>query len=246
LQLTRGVPGLNLSRMKIRFRRYLLPALLSTALAGAPACERQSTDRWVATSNTNADIDWDAVAKAYKEAEGPQDFEKKVNEIYTGDELISISVVDKDDKHQVVTGFIDNNVNGAVDEGEKIFEITRRITGEDAGEYRMSGYGHYAGYHSPVFGIMTGMMLGSMLMGPTRGAYTTTPARREALAQHRSSYRAANPGRFSRARASQTGRSYGSQGRDFNRTRSSAPRRSGGGMRFGAKGTSTPVRRLEV
>lgn len=238
-------------RVKLRTRSIVLPALLSVSLAGAPACQQSSTDRWVTTSNTNVDIDWDAVSKAYQEAEGPEDFERRVNEIYTGDELISVAVVDKSDKSQVVTGFFDKNTSGAVDEGEKIFEITRNITGEGTGQYQMSGYGHYAGYHSPMFDIMAGMMLGQMLMGPMRPGYvmmsqpyTTSPTRREALAQQRSTFRAANPSRFSTPKSSQTGRTYGSQGSDFNSTKSSAPRRSGG-ARFGARASSRPVRRLE-
>ena len=199
------------------------------------------------TSNTNVDIDWDAVGKAYKEAEGPEDFEKRVNEIYTGDEIISIAVVDKDNRSQVVTGFFDKNKSGAVDEGEKVFEITRNITGE-GGEYQVTGYGPYAGYHSPMLSIMTGMMLGSWMSGAMSPnyaprQYTTAPTRREALAQQRSAYRAANPSKFSTPRASQTGRSYGNQGRDFKPR--SAPARSGGGVRFGAKANG-PARRLEA
>lgn len=235
--------------MTLRFGRFILPALLTGALAGAPACQSSETERWVTTSNTNVEIDWDAVAKAYKEAEGPADFERRVNEIYTGDEIISVSVVDKDNKSQVVTGFFDNNSSGALDEGEKIFEITRNITGE-GGEYQVTGHGAYAGYHSPMLSVMTGMMLGSWMMGafsPTyipAQPYTTPPTRREALAQQRSAYRAANPSKFSTPRASQSGRSYGSQGRDFKPR--STPSRSGGGVRFGAKKAAGPARRLDA
>jgi hypothetical protein len=238
--------------MKLRYRSYLLPALLSASLAGAPACKDSGTERWVTTSNTNVDIDWDAIGKAYQEAEGPEDFERRVNEIYTGDEIISVSVVDKDAKTQVVTGFFDKNTSGGIDEGEKVFEISRNITGEGTGEYQVSGYGHYAGYHSPMLSIMTGMMLGSMLMGPMRPGYvmmsqpyTTPPTRQQALSQQRTAFRQANPSRFSTPKGSQSGRTYGSQGSDFNRTKSSAPRRSGGGMRFGAKPSAVAVRRLE-
>ncbi len=237
--------------MTLRFGRFILPALLTGALAGAPACQSSETDRWVTTSNTNVAIDWDAVGKAYKEAEGPEDLERRINEIYTGDEVISIAVVDKDAKTQVVTGFFDNNKSGQVEEGEKIFEISRNITGEGTGEYQMTGHGAYVGYHSPMLSIMTGMMLGSMLMGPmTPGyaparPYTTPPTRREALSQQRTAYRAANPSKFSTPRASQSGRSYGSQGKDFGKSRS-GPSRSGGGIRFGAKPTQKPVRRLEA
>lgn len=239
--------------MKLRLRSHILPALLSVSLAGAPACQSsEPTDRWVTTSNTAVDIDWDAVGKAYKEATGPEDFERRVNEIYTGDEVISVAVSDEGDKAQVVTGFFDKNGSGAIDEGEKVFEIKRNITGEGSGQYQIAGYGAYHGYHSPMFDIMAGMMLGSMIMGPmspgyVRSApYVTPPTRREALTQQRQAFRAANPGRTTTPKASKTGRSYGERGRAFNGGRSSGGR--SGGARFGAQAATpgaTP-RRLEA
>jgi len=221
---------------------------MSFALVGSPACQSNESDRWVTTSNTNVAIDWDAVGKAYQEADGPADFEKRINEIYEGDELVSVSVVDKDDKSQVVTGFFDHNNSGSVDEGEKVFEIARKITGEGAGEYAVAGYGAYAGYHSPMMGMVAGMMLGSMIMGPMRpgyvvsAPYTTSAAQRGQLGAHRSGYRAANPTKFSKP--SQSGRSYGS-GKSFGGGRS--PGRTGGG-RFGATSVSRrgAARRLDA
>lgn len=220
-----------MGRVKLRYRSFILPTLTSVALAGSPACQSSSSDRWVTTSNTNVPIDWDAVAKAYKEADGPADFERRVNEIYEGDEIVSVSVVDKDDKSQVVTGFFDNNGSGGVDEGEKVFEITRNVTGEGTGNYQVTGYGAYHGYHSGMFDVMAGMMLGSMLMGPMRpgyapaAPYTTSPTQRGQLASARQGYRAANPTRFS-----QSGRSYGGTGKSFGgRTPGRSP-----GVRFGA------------
>lgn len=232
--------------MKLRYRSFILPTLMSVALAGSPACQSSSTDRWVTTSNTNVPIDWDAVSKAYKEAEGPADFERRVNEIYEGDEIVSISVVDKDDKSQVVTGFFDNNASGAIDEGEKIFEITRNVTGEGSGNYQVTGYGPYMGYHSPMFDVMAGMMLGSMLMGPMRPGYapaqpyTTSPAQRGQIASARQTHRAANPARFSKS-----GRNYGSStGKSFG---GRAPSRSPG-VRFGANAATRrgAARRLDA
>src|SRR6476620_3086803 len=63
---------------------------------------------------TSAKIDFDAVNKAYQSASSPEDFEQKVNEIYTGDEIISVAVQDQDSQTQLVTGFIDKNQNGVV------------------------------------------------------------------------------------------------------------------------------------
>ncbi|MEZ4452843.1 MAG: hypothetical protein R3B09_25500 [Nannocystaceae bacterium] len=238
------------------FRALALGAALafagSTALA---ACGPSSTERWVATENTNVDIDWDQVRKAYLDAEGPEDFERRVNEIYEGDEILSVSVRDVDDHTQVVTGFFDKDGSGTVEDGEKVFTIQRDITGEGSGTYQVQGYGHYAHYHSPVWDIAAGMMLGSFIsrafmpgyVPMYSTAYVTTPARRGAIASQRSTYRAQNPGRF--ARRSQSGRSYGSKGGSFGggrSTPSSGGRRSYGGGRFGLaearRGARTRVR----
>jgi len=226
----------------------LLAAFLSVSLVGAVACsDSEGTDRWATTENTNVNIDWDKVNEAYKTAEGPEDLEKKINEIYEGDEIISISVKDEDAKVQVVTGFFDKNTSGAIDEGEKIFTIKRNLVAEGQGQYQTQGYGAYGGYHSPMMSIVTGMVLGSMLssafmpryMPAYTNAYTTSSARASNLSSTRSSYRAANPSRFSKP--SQTGRSYGGGSRPTSRP-SSAPRSRGGGS-FG--GVSA-MRRLDA
>jgi hypothetical protein len=181
--------------------------------AGCDTSGPGGTDRWATTENTNVKIDWDKVNEAYKAANGPEDLEKRVNEIYEGDEVISISVKDEDDKTQVVTGFFDKNTNGTVEEPEKIFTIKREPTGEGKGQYQTTGYGPYYGYHSPFMSIASGMMMGMMvshMFSPGyapmyRQPYTTNTGRVSQLHQTRSSYRAANPGKFQR---SQSGRSY--------------------------------------
>jgi hypothetical protein len=212
--------------------------VLAGVLAATPlvACDSRGTDRWATTENTNVKIDWDRVNEAYKTAEGPEDFERKVNEIYEGDEVISVAVEDKDDKTQVVTGFFDKNTNGGVEEDEKVFTITRNITGEGTGNYQVAGYGPYYGYHSPMLSIASGMLLGSMLSSAFMPGYRpmysrpyVTPASRvSSLRSTRNSYRAANPSKFTRTKASGSGRAY-------NRTGGSFGGRSGG-TRFGIRG----------
>ncbi|MBC8073649.1 MAG: hypothetical protein IAG13_35330, partial [Deltaproteobacteria bacterium] len=213
----------------------ILGAAMAVSLGfTVPACGDGGTDRWVTTENSAVDIDWDAVAKAYKEAEGPEDLEQRVNEIYAGDEIISVSVKDNDEKTQVVTGFFDKNEDGKVDEGEQIFTIQRDLQGEK-GQYQIAGAGPYAGYHSPVWDIAMGMVMGSMMSrmfmpGYTpmySQGYTTNPARRGALASHRDSWRQANPDQH-RAQQSKSGKSYGKKGRRRHRSprpscRSSCP-----------------------
>ncbi len=211
--------------------------LLATVLALAvplatTACapDVEKTERWATTENTNVKIDWDKVNQAYKDADGPEDLEKRINEIYEGKEIISISVKDEDDKTQIVTGFFDKNTSGSIDEGEQIFTIKREPTAEGA-QYSTQGHGAYAGYHSPFMSIASGMLMGMMISSMFRPtympmAYTTNAGRVGALSQSRSSYRAANPQRF--GPASKSGRTYGGN--------KSTPTRSGGGGRRGGGG----------
>ena len=220
-------------------RTKLLAVSLAVAVLGGPlGCapsKPEQTERWATTQNTNVKIDWDKVNEAYKQAEGPADLERRINELYEGDEVISVAVHDQDDKTQVVTGFFDKNTDGKVDEPEKIFTITRVINGE-GGSYQTQGHGYYAGYHSPMMSIVSGMLMGSMLasvMSPRyvpmySQPYTTSSARAGELRSQRSSYRSAHPERFQRA--SRSGKSYGGS----SGTRS-APSRSRGGSSFGGR-----------
>lgn len=215
----------------------LLAAVLGVSLiAGAGAgcrSEDRGNDRWATTENKNVKIDWDKVNDAYKQAEGPEDLEKRINEIYEGDEIISVAVQDVDDKTQMVTGFFDHDKDGKVSDSEKIFTMRRELKGTEA-QVQTTGYGPYYGYVSPFWSIASGMLMGSMLahafspgyMPVYRTAYVTSSVRAGELSAHRTGYRAANPQRFSRP--SQTGRSWG--GSKGTRT---APSRSTGGSRFG-------------
>ena len=225
----------------------LLAAVLGLSLVasgtglGCGSSEEEESNRWVATQNTNVAIDWDKVNEAYKTANGPEDLEQKINEIYEGDEIISIAVQDTADKNQTVTGFFDKNVDGKADESEKIFTINRTVKGEGEAQYQTTGHGHYGGYVSPFFGVASGMMMGMMLgsmFSPSYMpmSYATSPGRHAALANHRSSYRAANPSRFSKP--SQTGRSYGGGKSTGGGTRSR------GGSRFGSTKQYARVERL--
>ena len=222
-----------------------LSMLLAAVMVTAPlaACDRTGADRWATTENTNVKIDWDKVNEAYKHANGPEDLEKKINEIYEGSEIISIAVKDEDDKTQIVTGFFDKNTNGTVEEPEKIFTIKREIKDGNA-SYQTTGHGHYHGYYSPMYSLASGMLMGAMMasvFSPTyvpvyTSAYTTSQSRIGAINSQRSSYRAANPERFQRR--SSTGRSYGG-GKS-----SGGTSRSRGGSRFGVRRSSSARVRL--
>jgi hypothetical protein len=204
--------------------------------AGAACSSEKTTDRWTTTENTTIKIDWDKVNEAYKAADGPTDFERRVNEIYEGDEVISVSVRDENDKTQVVTGFFDNNKDGKVDEPEKIFTIKREL-GNGEAKYQTVGHNAYGYYHSPFLTIASGMAMGMMMSSLFSPAYVpiyttpyvTHPNRVAEISTQRSSYRASDPARFSKP--SRTGRTYGggaSSGGSTPRVR--------GGSRFGVRG----------
>jgi hypothetical protein len=226
--------------------KLLAAALALSVPMATTACNQgpDNVERWATTENTNVEIDWNKVNQAYKDANGPEDLEKRINEIYEGKEVISISVKDETDKTQVVTGFFDKNTNGTVDEGEPIFTIKRQPTPEGA-QYQTTGYGHYAGYYSPFYSIASGMLMGAMLSSMFTPsyvpmAYVTSSARVGHIHSTRQAYRAANPSKFQR---SKSGRSYGSKP-----TRApSRPARTGGG-RFGIKrpGRTTRPQRLDA
>lgn len=240
-------------RIVVATRFLALALMTSVAAASVTACGPGGTDRWVATENTNVEIDWDEINKAYVAAEGPEDFEKRVNEIYTGDEIISVSVRDVDDKSQVITGFFDKNEDGQVADEEKVFTIQRDIVDPQNAQYAINGYGAYGGYHSPMLSIMTGMMMGSMMSrmfmpgySPMyRQPYTTSASSRSAIASQRSTYRAANPAKFQKASGS--GRTYGKSGGAFGSGNKSGGGRVGGGRMGGGRfGVRRPAGRKVV
>jgi hypothetical protein len=230
--------------------RLLAAVLGATLVAGAGAtgvsgCSDERNERWATTENTSVNIDWDKVNDAYKHAEGPEDLERRVNEIYEGSEIISVAVQDLDDKTQVVTGFFDKDKDGKVSEPEKIFTIKRDLKGSEA-QYQTQGYGPYYGYTSPFYSVGSGMLLGYMMSSMFQPhyvplyttPYTTSYARMSQLDSHRSSFRASNPARFSKP--SQTGRTWG--GAKSTGKMPSAPSR--GGSRFGVARRGRPVERI--
>ncbi|AUX38956.1 secreted protein [Sorangium cellulosum] len=221
-----------------------LPVVLMTALAVAAAgCDSsgnggRSNERWATTENTTVELDFDKVNEAFKAAEGPEDFERRVNEIYQGSEVISVAVQDLDAKTQVVTGFFDKNGDGGVQDPEKVFTIRRDVSGEGAAQLQTTGFGPYAYYHSPMMSLASGMILGAMVSSALRPSYvpmytqpyTTPPNRMSDLRSHRDTYRASNPSGVDNSKSSQTGRRYNNTG--GSRFGSG---KSGAGSRFGVR-----------
>jgi hypothetical protein len=230
------------------FMKTIATALTVALLGGSVACDSgpKRVERWATTENTTVALDWDKVNQAYKDASGPEDFEKRVNEIYQGDEVISVAVQDQGDKTQIVTGFFDRNLDGKVEDAEKIFTIKRDPTGEGTGQYQTVGYNSYAGYMSPMLGIASGMLLGSMISNmfmPTyvpmyTRPYVTSATRVSSLHSERSSYRSSSDYRRSSPSTigprSKSGRNYGGSAPSRPSGSRSSGSRSGGGF-FGLR-----------
>lgn len=227
-----------------------LAAALAVSLLGASGCEQdRRVERWVTTDNTKVRIDWDRINEAYKQASGPEDLEKRVNEIYEGDEVISVAVHDQDDKTQVVTGFFDKDADGQVADGEKIFSIKREPTGEGTAQYQTTGFGPYYGYHSPLISIASGMLMGSLISSmfmpnfvPAYSRPYVTPVGRIGdLHNSRSAYRAST-GRV--GPRSQSGRSYGGASSSSSGGFRAGGRRGGGSFGLPRRGRASRPARL--
>ncbi len=169
-------------------------------------------------------INLEEVQKAFWQSKGKDlntwmaAFEKRVNEIYDGKELVSIDAT-RQNNRLVVTGYLDKvNKEGFQPGDEKLFTLEQ--TGEAANNempYRMSGQDgrpYYEGHHSILDNPILQMMIVSHLMSGWGGRYYTPPARTVLLEQGRDSYRQspqyaqqkeANSGFFSRFKTKSAG-----------------------------------------
>ncbi len=146
-------------------------------------------------------------------------FEKRVNEIYDGKEVVSVDATRKEGK-LVVIGYIDTKKQpGFVNGDEKLFTIEQ--TGDAVNNdipYRVSGYDnrpYYEGHHSILDNPFFQMVLFSQLMGGGWGGRYYTPYDRIGmLGGYRTTYRAtpqytaqqaSNQGFFSRFKQNSAG-----------------------------------------
>jgi len=138
------------------------------------ACSRN--DQWAETSGKAGYINLEAVEEAMQKSDNVSDFEKRVNEIYQGDELVLVEVKNEANGEQLVSGYADLNDNSAIDydEDEKLFTFRRWYEeGDQRGEMR--GYGVNGYYYHPYpigYNFLTTWFLISALSRP---AYTTMP-----------------------------------------------------------------------
>jgi hypothetical protein len=119
-------------------------------------------------------------------------FEKRVNEIYQGEGIVSIDAQRKDDR-LVVQGFVDQNQQeGLQSEDRKLFNLEQTgAATRDAVPYRVSD-GQGAVYHEGSHSLLDNPFLQAfMVMGMMNwvGSYFTPRSQLVMLQDHRSSFR---------------------------------------------------------
>ena len=151
-------------------------------------------EQWAETSGKAGQINMEAVEEALKKSENVSEFEKRVNEIYMGDEMVLIEVKNQG-REQLVSGFADLNDNSQIDqdEDEKLFTFRRWYDGDNP-RYETRGYGVNSYYHhtySPGTNLLTTYLLVSALSRHTMPGYyySTIPRDVGVMRNYRTSYR---------------------------------------------------------
>lgn len=120
-------------------------------------------------------------------------FEKRVNEIYEGKEVVSIDANRKTGKLEVI-GFIDDKKEPGFQKGEeKLFSIeqTGDVTNDQL-PYRVSGTSgvpYYEGHHSILGNPIVQMLVLSHMMNSWGGRYSTPYNQTVILRDHRDTFR---------------------------------------------------------
>jgi hypothetical protein len=193
-----------------------------------PTVRQERTDHYVSSQveGDKAKINLEEVQKAFWDTKGKDfnawmgAFEKRVNEIYDKEDVVSIDATRKTGKLEI-TGYIDNKKDAGYQAGEeKLFTIeqTGDVTDNNL-PYKISDHGgtpYYEGHHSILGSPIVQMLVLSHLMGGWGGRYSTPYDRTVIIRDHRDSFR--NSPAYSAQRSSN---------QDFN-TR--FKQRSGGGM----------------
>lgn len=194
-------------------RRFPSILIAAAILAGCSGNRTEHYSSPVSAGNSQK-INLEEVKKAFWETKDTKasdfngwmsKFENRVNEIYTGDGIVSVDA-DRQNNRMVVTGFIDDNgQQGFQADDEKLFSFTQ--TGDVRGNempYRMDGYGgqpYYTGHQSILGNPLIQMMLFSHMMRywtprervvvleRDRGVFRNSPAYRTQKEKNRSFFR---------------------------------------------------------
>ena len=162
------------------------------SLISLSACSNRK-DQWAETSGKAGQINMEAVEDAMKKSENVSEFEKRVNEIYQGEEMVLVEVKNQG-REQLVSGYADLNNDSQIDgEDEKLFTFRRWYEGEKP-NYSMRGYGVNSYYYHPYpsgTSMLTTYLLWSALSRHTSPTYIYHTTVRDAgvLRNHRTNYR---------------------------------------------------------
>ena len=161
------------------------------SLLSLGACSKR--EQWAETSGKAGQINLEAVEDAMKKSSDVSEFEKKVNEIYTGDEMVLVEVRNEG-REQLVSGYADLNDNLEIDSpDDKLFTFRRWYEGDNP-RYEMRGHGVNSYYHHTYpmgTNLLTTYLLVSALTRPMymSPVYHTTVVQRQATRQYRTNYR---------------------------------------------------------
>ena len=156
-------------------------------------------EQWAETSGQAGQINLEAVEEAMKKSKDVSAFEKRVNEIYQGEEMVLIEVKNEG-REQLVSGYTDLNNNLNIDyvEGskdnadEKLFTFRRWYEGNKPNpSYAMRGYGVNSYYYHPYpygMNMLSTYMLVSALRQPMYMTHTTV-IQRQSTRTSRDNYR---------------------------------------------------------
>ncbi|MBX9691704.1 MAG: hypothetical protein K2Z81_04920 [Cyanobacteria bacterium] len=179
----------------------LAALLLLTSCAHSERTSEAPAEHYVSSQvqGEAAKINLTEVQKAFWDTKGKDfnswmtAFEKRVNEIYEGKDIVSIDATRKTGK-LTVTGFIDDKKEAGYQSGEeKLFTIeqTGDVTDNQL-PYRISDHDnrpYYEGHHSIFNNPIVQMMVLSHLMGGWGGRYYTPYNRTVIIRDHRDSFR---------------------------------------------------------
>ena len=246
-----------------RYKAGVLSVLVGLCI-GLGGCSSTPVEHYTSPhiKGESQKINLEEVQKAFWDSKGKDlntwmaAFEKRVNEIYDGKEVVAVDATRKENL-LVVTGYIDKvDKEGFQPGDEKLFSIEQ--TGEAANNempYRVSGYDnrpYYEGHHGFLDNPFLQAMLISHVMGGWGGHYYTPRTQVVVLRDYRNDYRrtpqfstqqTANQGFFSRFKSKSGGglessKSFGSS--DFSSSSTGDKKRSFFGSSSSSSSPATP------
>ena len=147
-------------------------------------------DSWANTDGGAGRINMEAVAAAMNLAKDPSDLEKRINEIYEGEELVLIKVESVPDGRKKISGWADMNTDGSINANTDD-ELFSAVMGEK--DYELQGSGvnsHYRHRHSGL--SMGDAMFLAWVFSPSYRPYYTPMSHVTVIRSNRSSYRSSS------------------------------------------------------